>query len=149
MRKATWTLMLALATSFAAGACSDGTTANTDPSAEDVVLRVVVDGEVTADWTLADLESAVPFVDLTIDGDEQSGPLLIAVLAASGVPEWESGEVIGMGEGRIFAVGLDISVSEVDDGWIFDVTNKGTLKLASADLPREQWVRDVGQITFP
>ena len=149
MRRPGWTLVLALVASFAVSACSGGTTEDTEPPAEGVVLRVVVDGKVAVDWTLADLEADVPFVDLVIDGDEQNGPLLTAVLAASGVSEWESGEVIGMGEGRIFAVGLDISVAEINDGWIFDVTNKGSLKLASADLPREQWVRDVGEIAFP
>ena len=46
-------------------------------------------------------------------------------------------------------VGLDISSSSIDDGWILDVTNKGSLKLASVELPREQWVRDVGEINFP
>jgi hypothetical protein len=54
-----------------------------------------------------------------------------------------------MGEGRVYEVGLDISSSEVDDGWILDVTNKGTLKLAAVDLPRQNWVRDVGEIRFP
>ena len=86
--------------------------------------------------------------EIMIDGDMQSGPLLIDVIAASGVENWQSGEVFGMGEGRTFEVKLDVSASEVDDGWILDVTNQGTLKLAAADLPREQWVRDVSEIRF-
>jgi len=63
--------------------------------------------------------------------------------------DWESGEVLGSGEGRVFEVKLDVSSSEVDDGWILDVTKQGTLKLASADLARQEWVRDVGEIRFP
>lgn len=129
------------------GACSGRATA--EPPAAGVVLRIVADGGVVADWTLADLEEQVPFVDVTIDGDTQSGPLLIDVLDASGVGEWESGEVVGMGEGRVFEVGLDISSADVDDGWILDVTKQGTLKLASAELARDQWVRDVGEINIP
>jgi len=132
-----------------AGACSEESTGATDPPADDVVLRVVVEGEVAADWTLAALEEAVPFSEMTIDGDTQNGPLLSAVLAASGVDEWDSGEVLGFGEGRVFEVGLDISSSSINDGWILDVTNKGSLKLASVDLPRQQWVRDVGEINIP
>jgi hypothetical protein len=110
-------LLLAMVT----GACSEGTIAAPEPPAEDVVLRVVVGGEVVTD----------------------------DVLDASGVGKWESGEVRGMGEGRVFEVGLDISFAEVDEGWIMDVTKQGTLKLASAALPRDQWVRDVGEISIP
>jgi hypothetical protein len=147
MRRYLWALVaVALAL---AGACSGESTSSTEPPADDVVLRVVVEGEVAADWTLAALEEAVPFAEMTIDGDIQNGPLLSAVLDASGVSEWDSGEVVGFGEGRVFEVGLDISSSSIDDGWILDVTNKGSLKLASVELPREQWVRDVGEINFP
>ena len=147
MRHALWTA--ALAVTLVAAGCSDESTDTTEPPADGVVLRVVVGGEVAADWTLSDLEDAVDFAELIADGDSQSGPLLIDVLAASGVSEWESAEVVGMGEGRVFEVGLDISSADVDGGWILDVTNKETLKLAAADLPREQWVRDVGEINIP
>jgi hypothetical protein len=129
--------------------CSDDAASATEPPADDVVLRVVVGGDVAADWTLPDLEDAAPFTERTADGDVQSGPLLLDVLEASGLEDWTSGEVVGMGEGRVYEVGLDISSSEVDDGWILDVTNKGTLKLAAVDLPRQNWVRDVGEIRFP
>jgi len=148
MRRAAGTTIL-LATLMLFGSCSAGITEDTEPPAEGVVLRIVVDGEVTADWTLADLEDRVMFTELTIDGDTQSGPLLVDVLRASGVVDWESGEVLGSGEGRVFEVTLDVSSSEVDDGWILDVTKQGTLKLASADLARQEWVRDVGEIRFP
>ncbi|MFC2177198.1 hypothetical protein ACFLRH_02145 [Actinomycetota bacterium] len=130
-------------------ACSDEAAEANDPPAADVVLRVVANGDVAADWTLLSLEDAVEFAELTVDGDKQSGPLLLDVLEASGVPEWNSAEVLGMGEGRVFEVALEISSAEVDDGWILDVTNQGSLKLAAANLPREQWVRDVGEIRIP
>jgi hypothetical protein len=144
MTRCSWPVVLLL---LVGGGCSDNSAA--ELPAEGVVLRIVASGDVVADWTLADLEEQVPFTDLTIDGDPQSGPLLLEVLNASGVDEWESGEVIGMGEGRVFEVGLDISSAEVDDGWILDVTKQGTLKLASVELPRDKWVRDVGEINIP
>ena len=127
-------------------ACSDEGSETTDPPAAAVVLRIVAGGEVAADWTLADLEAAVDFTELTLDGSEQSGPLLLNVLAASDVGDWETAEVFGMGEGRIFEVTLDIKATDVDDEWILDVTKQGALKLAATALPREQWVRDVGEI---
>lgn len=146
MRK---TLSLATVVAIVMAACSGGNATGTEAPAEDVVLRVVLDGEVAVDWTLAALEEQVAFSDLAIDGDTQSGPLLVDVLTASGVEQWTSGEVFGMGEGRVFEVSLPITSSDVDAGWVLDVTNQGTLKLAAAEIPREQWVRDVGEIRIP
>lgn len=120
-----------------------------DPPADDVVLRVIADDAVAADWTLEALEESVSFVDVDIDGDTQSGPRLLDVLAASGVGDWQTAQVVGMGEGRTFEVGLDIGVADTDDSWVLDVTNRGTLKLAAEALPRQQWVRDVGEIRIP
>lgn len=140
--------MLVVAMLVIAG-CADDATDATEPPADDVVLRVVLAGEVAAEWTLADLESRVDFVSITIDGDDQSGPRLLDVLDASGVDGWETAEVFGLGEGRVVEVALDITSAQVNDGWILDVTKQGTLKLATADLPREQWVRDVGEINLP
>jgi hypothetical protein len=120
-----------------------------DPPADDVVLRVIMDDALAADWTLDSLEEAVPFMEMDIDGDTQNGPRLLDVLEASGVEDWENAQVIGMGEGRTFEVGLDITAAETDASWILDVTNRGTLKLAAEGLSRQQWVRDVGEIRIP
>jgi hypothetical protein len=117
-----------------------------NPPADDVVLRVVVDGEVAADWTLDDLRSAVGFVEVKYGADVQSGPRFLDVLAASGVDVWETGEVFGMSEGRVIEASLAVSATEVTQDWVLDVTNRGTLKLMSSDLPRQQWVRDVREI---
>jgi hypothetical protein len=131
---------------IAAGCGDDDAGGDASPPAEGVVLRIVADDEVAADWTLADLEAAVEFTTLTLEGDEQSGPLLLDVVAASGVGEWSDGEAFGMSEGRVLEVSLEFSAGEVDEGWILDVTNQGTLKLAADDLPKQQWVRDVAEI---
>jgi hypothetical protein len=135
------------------GACGGGGSADGaptfDPPADDVVLRVVVSDALAADWTLAALEESVSFTDVDIDGDTQSGPRLLDVLAASGVEDWQTAEVIGLGEGRTFEVGLDIAAADVDETWVLDVTNRGTLKLAAEGLARDQWVRDVGEIRIP
>ncbi|NQV05439.1 hypothetical protein HQ535_02730 [bacterium] len=142
-------LALAAALVLVAAACSDdgGTEADTlEPPGADVILRIVADGSVAADWTLADLEESVGFTESVIDGDNQTGPLFLDVLAASGVDDWDVAEVRGFGEGRTFEIGLDISADDVNETWILDVTNRGTLKLTSPDLPRESWVRDVGEI---
>jgi len=140
-------LLVALLTTGLAG-CGDDDDAAADPRAEDVVLRVSQGGQVLADWTLDELKAAIPFTEIDLEGTTQNGPLLLDVLAAAGVTSWERAEVIGWGEGRAFEVGLEIEAGDVDAGWIFDVTNRGTVKLAADDLPKQQWVRDVAEIAL-
>jgi hypothetical protein len=129
--------------------CSDDGTVTEDAPGDGVVLRVVDGGSVARDWTLSVLEAEVEFVEIAVDGDPQRGPRLVDVIAASGVAGWETGEVLGMSEGRVVEVTLEIDAATVDENWVFDVTNRGTLKLAAPELPRQEWVRDVGEIRFP
>jgi hypothetical protein len=147
-RLVTLVAVLALVGACGEGGSTDGAV-SLDAPADDVVLRVIVGDEVAADWTLADLEDSFSFAEVEIDGDIQDGPRLLDVLAASGVEEWRTAEVIGMGEGRTFEVGLDISRVDADEEWVLDVTNRGTLKLAAETLARNEWVRDVGEIRIP
>lgn len=131
------------------GGTGGGGSGGGESQSDGVILTVYVADEVVATWTLAQLEGAVPFVEADIDGEAQRGPGLLGVLDASGVTDWERAEVLGKGEGRSFDIGIDIEASEVDEGWILDVTNRGTLKLAAEELPREQWVRDASEIRIP
>ena len=150
MRIVKKSLTVSVAAAFLAiSACSNGAGGGGGGDGGGEVLRVVVADAEVASWTVGDLEKAVPIVEIVVDGDTQSGPRLLDVLAAAGVDDWQIGEVLGKGEGRSFDVGLEISASDVDEGWILDVSNRGTLKLASANLPRQLWVRDVAEIRFP
>jgi hypothetical protein len=112
-------------------------------------MTVLVADQPVAEWTLEDLEAEMEFAAITVDGEDQSGPRMLDLLAASGVNEWDSMEVLGKGEGRAFDIAVELSADEVDEGWLFDVTNRGTLKLAAEALARDQWVRDASEIRIP
>jgi hypothetical protein len=151
MKRWKWWVVVIGVVALLASACSgdndaESETVDLPPPAEDVVLRVIVGQEVANDWTLEELDYSLPFATLTLDGDEQEGPLLLKVLEASGVVDWESMEVLGLGEGRTSEVTLFVNAPEVNETWILDVSNHGTLKLAAENLPREKWVRDVAEL---
>jgi len=132
----------------AAGCGDDGGDVGVGAGA-DVILTIYVADESVAEWTLAELEAQLVFVTVELDGDEQNGPRVLDVIAASGVTDWRTAEILGKGEGRAFDIGIEATNVEIDDAWLFDITNRGTLKLAAPDLPREQWVRDAGEIRIP
>ena len=145
------TSLLAVMVVFVAG-CGDGSddgAVEGTGGAEEAVLTVFVAGEAVAQWTLPEIESAFEQATIVGDGVEQTGPLLVDVLAASGIGEWSRAEVLGKGEGRSFDVAVEVSADEVDETWVLDITKRGTLKLASPELPKEQWVRDAGEIRIP
>jgi hypothetical protein len=148
MKRLNWWVVIA-AVALLASACSGDDAEEPEPlapPADDVVLRVIVDGAVARDWTLETLDYSLPFATLILDGDEQNGPLLTDVLEASGVVSFGTMEALGLGEGRSVEVTLFVDAAEVNETWILDVSNQGTLKLAADNLPREKWVRDVAEL---
>jgi len=132
---------LALALLAACSESSNGPTATVEPG---TLLRVLRDGETLRVWTLEEL-LALPQQEVEIDGDVQNGPWLRDVLAASNVGEWTRATVVGAGEGRAFGIEVEIE-SGPADGYILDITRRGTAKLAGLDLARERWVRDMTEI---
>jgi hypothetical protein len=93
-----------------------------------------------ARFDLAALQ-ALPQVDVKTPqsaGDQvQTGPTVRSVLDKAGVAAVTQLRV----EGRDPAQTL--SGADLDGGPILDVTNRGTVKLAGADLTTDRWVRDV------
>ncbi|GMU40788.1 MAG: hypothetical protein AMXMBFR23_16540 [Chloroflexota bacterium] len=116
------------------------------PEVGDVILTVRLADGSAVEWTLDRVRAELPEASMVLDGDAQTGVLLQDLLAASGVTDWTRIEVGGRSEGRAFEVGLTVTPGEIDEGWILDISNRGTLKLAADDLSRQKWVRDVNEI---
>jgi hypothetical protein len=70
----------------------------------------------------------------------QHGPRVRTVLTRAGVQRF----------GRLKVAGLDatgtFSSAEIDDQVVLDFDNRGTVKLAGANLPVDRWVRDVTEL---
>jgi hypothetical protein len=138
----------AVALLLLAAACSSEAVSNSGPATTEagaaIVLSVTRGGDTIETWTLAAL-LALPQQEVEMDGDLQTGPWLRDVLQASSVGDRAHATVVGAGESRAFDVELAIE-SGPADGYILDITRRGTAKLAGPDLPRERWVRDVTEI---
>ena len=129
----------------APGQASDSAMPLPTPNGE-VILTITQGGKLLRQWSLADLKAAVPFVTVTVDGEDENGPLLTEVLRASGVTLWTRGVAVGKGPGLATSVEEKFEAGQVDKTWVLDVTNRNTLKLAAASLTRQHWVRDVTEI---
>lgn len=106
-----------------------------------VVVRQ--DGEELADFTLDDLQK-IDMTEITVDGETDEGPRLLAVLEEAGVKDFESVHVAGMGV-RDDGV-IDLTRTDITDQVILDITRRGTVKIVSPTMAWGDRVRDVVSI---
>lgn len=103
-------------------------------------LAVMRDQVKLKDLTLKDLES-LPQVQVDAGGKTQQGPKLLDVLKAAGVTDFSQVVVTGAWK-ETYALKRE----QVDDKVLLDISNRGTAKLASPSIPKEQWVKDIVKI---
>ncbi len=90
--------------------------------------------------TIKDLKT-LPFKQITVDGKVEEGPGLLDVLKFAGVTEFKEVALTGTSSPAT------LTRAQVDDNTILDLTNHGTVKLATTYIPKPNWTKDVAEIT--
>ena len=90
--------------------------------------------------TIADLKN-LSLKHVTVEGKTEEGPGLLDVLYFAGVTDFEEVSLTGSSSPVI------LIHDQVDDNTILDLTNHGTVKLATTYIPKAQWTKDVTEIT--
>ena len=106
-------------------------------------ITVSQNGKTAAVLGLEDLR-ALPSRTVVMQGQTQSGPALLSVLAEAGVGRFESVKVVGMGvrdDGVIV-----LSPSELDEDVLLDIAERGTTKVCGPKILWADRVRDVQRI---
>jgi hypothetical protein len=139
--------VLVVATALLLG-CGGGSRAGASPAAaasgQGSYAVVVRDGGRTVGrFDLAALR-AMPQADISTPKSQgkqtQHGPRVRTVLARAGVQRFGRLKVAGPGGTGAF------SSAEIDDQVVLDFDNRGTVKLAGANLTVDRWVRDVTEL---
>lgn len=103
------------------------------------LFRVVkADGSAVA-FTVDDIK-ALPLAQYMTEGKVEEGPKLLDVLAQAGVDEFSEVTVSGPKSSQT------LSRAQVDDQTVLDLTNRGTVKLATPAIAKADWVKDVDLI---
>lgn len=103
------------------------------------LFRVVKsDGSAVA-FTVDDIK-ALPLAQYMTEGKVEEGPRLLDVLAQAGVGEFNEVIISGPKSSQT------LSQAQVDDQAILDLTNHGTVKLATPAVAKADWVKDVDLI---
>lgn len=110
-----------------------------DLPSDAVIFEVVNLNGQARSITKSELDSLHP-ITLKLDGKEETGFRLVDVLTLAGVKEYHS--ITISGGGRSIALAAD----QVNEQIILAFTKNPTLKLASASIPRSQWIKSVSKI---
>ena len=137
--------ILAIALGFVISGCNKQTSNPTNPKAvhsssdpETIFELVKPDGSKVA-FRMNDLKN-LPLTTIFADGSPQEGPTLLAVLKSSKVENFKEVAVTGR-EGTKY-----LPRTEVTDQLVLDFNNRGSVKLASPTMPRDERIRDITRI---
>lgn len=139
-------LQLLLVVSLLIPACSSNQTSGPktpqalQPTAVSTALFQVVkpDGSKVG-VTIEDLKT-LPLKQVTAEGKVEEGPGLLEVLNFAGVTEFSEVTLTGTSSPAV------LTREQVDDNTILDLTNHGTVKLATTYIPKANWTKDVAEI---
>jgi hypothetical protein len=115
------------ATTTTAAAPTTTTTATIPPLPNGAELQVITPEGKAVAFTLDDL-AALPLHRTTLEGKIQEGPLLLDVLHAAGVTAFTKVVLTGT-RGPVFV--NTVAADQVDENFLLDFTNHGTVKVAS------------------
>lgn len=127
------------ATELAAAKQQESAARKNAEAAAGVVFVVVKPDGSSQPFRMDDLKK-LPLTTIFADGSPQEGPTLLAVLKAAGVAEFQEVAVTGR-EGT-----KKLARAEVTDQLVLDFNNRGSVKLASPTMPRDERIRDITRI---
>jgi hypothetical protein len=85
-------------------------------------------------------------VTFTIEGKDEEGPTVLSALKLLSINDFTEITFYGYSKGRLATAELKLTKTQVNDKVILDFSNQGTAKLASPDIPSNNWVIDVTKI---
>lgn len=79
----------------------------------------------------------LPLGQITVEEKVEEGPRLLDVLAAAGITSFTEVTLTGPEST------MTLTTDQVDEQVLLDLTNRGTVKLASPYVPKVDWVKDI------
>lgn len=103
------------------------------------LFQVVKPDGSKAGVTIEDLKT-LPLKQVTAEGKVEEGPGLLEVLNFAGITEFSEVTLTGTSSPAV------LTRAQVDENTILDLTNHGTVKLATTYIPKANWTKDVAEI---
>jgi hypothetical protein len=142
-----WAALLLIALCGCSGAAD--TSNNTTTPAADAGYQIKItlkDGQITY-LGLPELQT-LPTVQMEAYGKSEEGPTFLSALELAGVSDFSKVTISGMLRGRVATGEITLSRAEVTEDVILDFSNRGTTKLAGPEIPEDNWIIDVAEISI-
>jgi hypothetical protein len=110
-------------------------TATLPPKPAEAIFQLVKPDRTVVNFTVADLKK-LPFTSIVVGAKPQEGPALLAVLDAAGVTDFKQVTVSGDGS-------VTLTKEQITGEVVLDFANRGTVKIASPDLPIPSPAKDI------
>ena len=134
----TWLALFSILLAGCSAAIQTAQTVSTDESSP-ALFQVITQTGNCIPFT-ADKLKNLPTAQVTVQGKVEEGPKLLEVLQAAGIEDFKQVTISGSnGE-------ITLSQQQVTEQIILDFTNRGTVKLAAVDIPKEGWIKDISLI---
>ena len=101
----------------------------------DALFQLVKPDGSAVNFTMADLKN-LPLTSIMIGAKAEEGPALLEVLKAAGVTDFKQVTVSGDGT-------LTLTKAQITSQVVLDFSNRGTVKIASPDLPIPSPAKDL------
>jgi hypothetical protein len=144
VQTATGSILPATATAVPATVSVTNTPAETPqatqpaPGSEELFVVIKPDGSKVS-FTAADLQK-LPLANVSIQGKANEGPTLKDVLTAAGITDFQKVYLTGK-NGK-----LRLPRNQVDGNTLLVFTERGTVKLVTTYIPKQNWTQDVAWI---
>ena len=111
------------------------------PTAVSTALFQIIKPDGTRFDVTLDALKTLPLAQVSAEGKVEEGPYLSDILALAGVTEFKEVTLTGSSNP------VTLTFEQVDKNTILDFNNHGTLKLSSTYIPKDEWTKDVAEIT--
>lgn len=92
-------------------------------------------------YTIDDIKK-LPASKIEVEGKQEEGPSLVDILKDAGVQEYSRLTIKGA-----YRTEATLTKEQIEKSSILDITNHGTVKLATVAIPKKEWIKDIIEIT--
>lgn len=107
---------------------------------EDYTVKVMLNEKLMKSYTIEDI-NAMDKKTMEAEGKTEEGPSVLDVLKDSGINDFSNITFVGA-----WRTEADLSREQVDEETLLDITNHGTVKLATHAISKKDWVKDIIKI---
>jgi hypothetical protein len=130
---------------FLFASCSSGKKessekSNNQKSDSTYTVKVISNDKTLKEYKIEDIQK-MPQTTVKIEGKDETGVKVNDLLKDAGVTSYSK-----LTLKDIYDKTYEVAKDKIDDETVFDISNRGTIKIASKLIPKADWAKDIKEI---